>query len=157
MVLSMAGYCFDRSILLLLWKCEKGIEMTREELINRLQGLEWAGYDMLIRSERDYVWGTLGLQIGVEKRVVVENVVEMGKDVVEDVVETGRNVVENLTDRQYRIVDLIREDNTIPAIQLALKLSVASRTVQRELTKLKQMGILERIGSDKGGYWKVLK
>ena len=157
----MAGYCFDRSILLLLWKCEKGIEMTREELINRLQGLERAGYDMLIRSERDYVWGTLGLQIGVEKRVVVENVVEnvveMGKDVVEDVVETGRNVVENLTDRQYRIVDLIREDNTIPAIQLALKLSVASRTVQRELTKLKQMGILERIGSDKGGYWKVLK
>lgn len=42
---------------------------------------------------------------------------------------------------------------TIPA--LAAQLGVSSRTIERHLRKLQQQGIVQRIGSAKGGHWQV--
>ena len=31
------------------------------------------------------------------------------------------------------------------------------RTVQRDLTELKSLNILRRVGPDKGGYWEIIE
>ena len=41
------------------------------------------------------------------------------------------------------------------AEDLSLKLGINVRNVKNNIAKLKQMGILLRIGPAKGGYWKV--
>jgi ATP-dependent DNA helicase RecG len=42
---------------------------------------------------------------------------------------------------------------TIP--ELAHQLTISETAVQNNIAKLKAKGLLERIGPDKGGYWKV--
>lgn len=37
-----------------------------------------------------------------------------------------------------------------------VKTGKAERTVKRVLESLKEKGLIERVGSDKTGYWKVL-
>ena len=52
---------------------------------------------------------------------------------------------------------LIYENPSINAQKIAEKLSVAKRTAENYLSKLKEAGHIERIGSDKTGHWQVIK
>lgn len=49
------------------------------------------------------------------------------------------------------------EKNSITANEVCEKTDFSRPTVERALKKLKYLEIIERIGSDKKGYWKVLK
>ncbi len=40
--------------------------------------------------------------------------------------------------------------------ELALAIGVSTRAIEKQISKLKSSKQLERIGGDKGGYWKVL-
>ena len=51
----------------------------------------------------------------------------------------------------------MKEDNTISAGRIAEKIGKDKRTVERTIKTLKNQGYIERIGSDKTGYWKILK
>ncbi len=39
---------------------------------------------------------------------------------------------------------------------MAEKLDVNEKTIKRDVVKLKQKGLLKRIGPDKGGYWEIV-
>ena len=64
------------------------------------------------------------------------------------------NVTEN---RLLAIIDLIKKDRAISTESLATTLKITRRTVARDIEKLKENGVLIRIGHDKGGYWKIIK
>jgi len=49
----------------------------------------------------------------------------------------------------------IEQNNTISAKEISIMLQIADRTVERDIQKLRKLRILERIGGDKGGYWKI--
>lgn len=70
-------------------------------------------------------------------------------NVVDDVVD---NVVDN---RLKQIILFIKNDKAISAEQIAEKLNITSRTVQRDIEKLVKQNILKRIGPAKGGYWQI--
>ena len=55
------------------------------------------------------------------------------------------------------ILDAIRNNPKITTIKLSEQLQITRMTLHRDLEKLKNEGIIERIGPDKGGYWKVVK
>lgn len=38
---------------------------------------------------------------------------------------------------------------------LSESLGVTTRTIERDMSTLKKKGIIERTGSDKGGYWEI--
>ena len=52
---------------------------------------------------------------------------------------------------------LIREDSKLSRYGLAAKLAVSEATVKRDLSFLSNLGLIVRIGPDKGGYWKVVE
>ncbi len=54
-----------------------------------------------------------------------------------------------------KILVLIRGNKNITISEMALSIGVTERTVERNIEKLKSNGILNRIGPDKGGYWKI--
>ena len=67
------------------------------------------------------------------------------------------DVTETVTERQKQILSLIIKDNKITTSELAAELAVTRMTISREIGALKSLKILERIGGDKGGHWKVIK
>ena len=68
------------------------------------------------------------------------------------------NVPENVPENRMRIIfDLIKNNKKITVSVIAKKISVNEKTVKRDIAKLKQKGILKRIGPDKGGYWEVVE
>jgi predicted HTH transcriptional regulator len=60
-----------------------------------------------------------------------------------------------LTDNQQKIMDSIAQNPNIAAPELSLAVGISKRKVEINIAKLKAKGLLERIGPDKGGYWKV--
>lgn len=66
-------------------------------------------------------------------------------------------VTEKVTDREKQLLSLLREDPGYTTDQLAKNLGVSRKTISIYLRKLKESEIIARIGSDRKGYWKILK
>lgn len=62
-----------------------------------------------------------------------------------------------LTERQRKILNLIKELPTITAKQMSETLSVSPRTIERDLSLMKKVGILRRDGKDNDGVWVVIE
>ena len=58
-----------------------------------------------------------------------------------------------LTERQQVILNLIKGAPSITAKQMSETLSVSPRTVERDLSALKEKGVLKREGKDNDGFW----
>jgi predicted HTH transcriptional regulator len=52
-------------------------------------------------------------------------------------------------------LELIKENPKITRNEIVDKLAINPSAIQRHIQKLKKDGIIERIGGDKGGHWKV--
>jgi len=79
----------------------------------------------------------------------------------ENVPDNFKNVPDNFKnvpdDRSDNILNLISSDSSISTSTLAKTLGVNTKTIKRDIQRLKSEGILERVGTNKGGYWKILK
>lgn len=77
-----------------------------------------------------------------------------------DVTNVGDDVGDvseiKLTERQKKIVNLIIQQPSVTAKHMSEILSVSSRTVERELSTLKDKGVLIREGKDNDGVWLVV-
>ncbi|WP_367913158.1 ATP-binding protein [Leadbetterella sp. DM7] len=71
--------------------------------------------------------------------------------------KTSESVVENVVENERKIVELIHSNPKYTAIQIAILLQLNQRTVQRYLRQMQEKGIIERIGSARGGSWKIIK
>lgn len=58
---------------------------------------------------------------------------------------------------KYNVLNLIQENSRITAEQISQKLGVSLRTAKRRIKELKDNNKIIRVGSDKSGYWKILK
>ena len=58
---------------------------------------------------------------------------------------------------QEKILSLIDKNPAITANEIADKLGITERAIEKNLAKLKEMNIICRIGSRKTGEWKILK
>ena len=56
-----------------------------------------------------------------------------------------------------KILYLIKQNPHITQIQMCKELSVGRTTITNHIRKLKDNNIIERIGPDNGGYWKIIK
>jgi predicted HTH transcriptional regulator len=55
-----------------------------------------------------------------------------------------------------KILSAIRANNMITREELAQSLAMTIKGVDWQIAKLKQEGVLKRIGPDKGGHWEIL-
>ena len=61
-----------------------------------------------------------------------------------------------LTERQQKILNLIKKSPTITGKQMSKTLSVSQRTIERDISSLRKIGILKREGKDNDGTWVVV-
>ncbi len=61
----------------------------------------------------------------------------------------------NLNCTQRKIVEMIMDNSKITQTALAETLGITTRAVKKSIKELSEEGILERVGSARGGYWQV--
>lgn len=66
------------------------------------------------------------------------------------------NVVGNLTENQQKIVEQIKQNSKISAANLCEIIGISKRKIEENLAKLKEKGILQRVGRTRG-HWEVLE
>jgi ATP-dependent DNA helicase RecG len=64
---------------------------------------------------------------------------------------------ESLTPNQTQILWLLRQNGRLTARELAEEVRISSRKIEQNIARLKELGLLRRIGPTKGGSWEVLK
>lgn len=60
-----------------------------------------------------------------------------------------------LSDMAWKVYDLLKKDSSASAIAIANLLGISDRMVRKHIASLKNAGIIQRIGSNKNGYWVV--
>ncbi len=73
----------------------------------------------------------------------------------------GDNVTDNvgnkkLNSSQQKIVDAMRDDPNVTHEKLMVIAGIGKTAVQNNVSYLRKNGIIERIGSNKNGYWRVM-
>lgn len=74
-----------------------------------------------------------------------------------DTVSDTANDTVKTTPTQEGIIDLVRKNPLSTYDELAAQLGVGRATIARNIAILKDRGVLERVGEDKNGYWKLKK
>ena len=70
--------------------------------------------------------------------------------------QVTEKVTEKVTDTDAKILELISENPSITTSKLADILSLTRKTISAHMKSLREKNIIERIGSDRKGYWKIL-
>ena len=64
-------------------------------------------------------------------------------------------VTDNLDEKSLQILSLLSEDPAYTSSVISEKLGISRKTVSQRLKKMKERGIVERVGSDRKGYWNI--
>lgn len=86
----------------------------------------------------------------------------MNYGVVEDIEEGLENQQVNQLESKktskktdMKIIELLSNDPKLTITELSTSLKMSVSGVRYQIDKLKKSGVLERVGADKGGYWKI--
>ncbi|MBW6491195.1 MAG: HTH domain-containing protein [Lentimicrobium sp.] len=86
---------------------------------------------------------------------VKDTINDTANDTVKDTIKDTVKVA--ISKNQKAILELIAARNNITAEELVDIVGINLRNIRLNISKLKAKGMIQRIGPDKGGYWKVLK
>lgn len=100
------------------------------------------GNEVTIRSERDYVLVTLYLK----------------SDVVDATQKTTQKTTQKLTAQQRSIIDYLSTHPYASRKELSKNIiDITENGIKYNLNRLQQIGLLKRVGPDKGGHWEVIE
>ena len=68
-----------------------------------------------------------------------------------------KTTVKTMVKTTVKILNLIEINSEVTIPQLAQTLELSKSAVEWQIKKLKSEKKLERIGADKGGYWKIIR
>jgi len=71
-----------------------------------------------------------------------------GKRLVEE-------LVEGLVESQKKIIELISKNPKISKKELSENIGISTTAIDKNISKLKEKGLIERIGEAKGGEWRL--
>ena len=95
---------------------------------------------------------------GVENKKIIKNDItnnSIQKKQNSEKIDIQKKIEKIFSDREQQIMGFIFNDNKIPLNEIANKLNVSKRTILRDIDKLKKEKILERIGGERNGFWKI--
>lgn len=81
--------------------------------------------------------------------------IEFALESILEAIDKVGNKVGNLTDNQKAIIDQINLNNKISATKLADIVGISKRKIEENISKLKEQGLLQRVGGTRG-HWEVL-
>ncbi len=68
-----------------------------------------------------------------------------------------QDVGDNVGDKEKQLLELLQDNPKLSAAKAAEQMGVSSRQIKRIIKRLRESGKLVRHGSDRIGYWEVVK
>jgi len=65
--------------------------------------------------------------------------------------------VEGVVESQKEILELVHIDPKISKSEMSEKIGISTTAIDKNIDALKKKGLLKRIGSAKGGHWKIIE
>lgn len=69
----------------------------------------------------------------------------------------GKNLSDDLSANEKRVLLELINNPSIPYDTLVVELGISKRTVSRVFVSLVEKGYIERVGTNKKGYWKIIR
>jgi len=69
----------------------------------------------------------------------------------------GKTPVETREKTREKILKLILEYPSVSTKEMAAGLGITQKGIEWQIRRLRKEGILQRIGPDKGGHWKIIR
>lgn len=66
-----------------------------------------------------------------------------------------KSVLKNLNKTQQKIIDIIWKNPKVTQAEIAEQLNISTSAVKKSMKEIVNVGILVRVGANKGGYWEV--
>lgn len=66
-----------------------------------------------------------------------------------------KSALKNLNKTQQKIIDIILKNPKVTQAEIAEQLNISTSAVKKSMKEIVNVGILARIGANKGGYWEV--
>lgn len=70
--------------------------------------------------------------------------------------EKDRTGSEKLQDVVQTILNAIRQNSKVSATEIAMKLGISSRAVEKRIKTMRENGTIRRVGPDRGGHWEII-
>ena len=121
---------------------------------NMVYSNQQAYYDAIALSTKQ---GESGPFIEFMLEEIFKSVLQHKGEPLDDTVNDTVNDTVKTTPTQDGIIDLVRKNPSFTYDELAAQLGVGRATIARNIAILKDRGVLERVGEDKNGYWKLNK
>lgn len=127
--------------------------MKKEELIERLEDIEWEDFE--VKEAKSEIpksgWETMfsGWKSYYQKGPIVSGDVDFYK------IEFLFGLVKSSGKNSGKILELLKENNLLSIPELAREIGLTTRAVEKQIAKLKRERKLNRIGAAKGGHWEV--
>ncbi len=85
---------------------------------------------------------------GVKKEVPIRPSKDLDKDLIND-------LEKSLSENQLLIIKLMRDKSNITQSELSKLVNINEKNIRNNIKKLKELGLIQRVGSTKSGYWEV--
>ncbi len=142
-------------------------------LLSRWKGLfAWLPVETVVREhQQDYYNVIAKCDAAGESTLFVEFMLQCLLEVMENYEETEKEEGEGLHDKLHdklhdnfpelsdkviEVLEVIHAHRSFNATEIGGQVGLSERQVKTYITKLKQAGLLVRVGSNKTGYWKVI-
>ena len=96
------------------------------------------------------VTGEVMIEFNAPKELVIDDFVYVADQTI-----ISKN--DTVTDNELKVLELLYEDPGYTTTKIAEILNLNRKTVSLRIKALKEKGVIERIGSDRKGYWRINK
>ena len=116
----------------------------------------WIPIESIINERQDGYYKALNASnTAGESTIFVEFMLELIRDLLKELAGGKGFSTEKTTEE--KVLDLIGEGEKLSAAKMAERLGLSQRQVQRILKQLKDEGVIEYVGANRNGYYKIIK
>lgn len=116
----------------------------------------WIPIESIIHERQDGYYKALNASnTAGESTIFVEFMLELIRDLLKELASGRAFATEKTTGE--KVMDLIKEDGKMSAAKIAERLGLSQRQVQRVIKQLKDDGVIEYVGANRNGYYKIIK
>ena len=120
----------------------------------------WLPVETLIKENQKEYYNVLGVSDSVANSTkFIEFMLSIILNTIEEIIQTEKKVTVKVTVKvtlnQKKILEVIKNNPQITQEELANVIGLTRKSINSNMKKLQETGLLKRIGADKNGYWQV--
>ena len=137
-------------------------------LLSRWKGIfSWIPVETIVKEHQQEYYGVIAkCDVAGESTLFIEFMLQCLLEAMENYSEPEEEENTELHDRLHdkfpelsakaiEVLEVLNAHRGLNAAEIGQQLNLSERQVKTYITKLKQVGLLVRVGSNKTGYWKV--